>query len=217
MARQAGSRGEPEAGGRRKAVSSWADLQRDVQSIVEQINADPALAVAAAANALLALEELGYEIDPAARPEIEDRLRFRPDDAKRVTRLRSELFRTAGGPFDPSSDADVRRVLADVGVKVGRLPDTTRPRPTLQIRPPRPKSRAVVRQYAEPQPEPEWEDPLERLRDRHPIVAPLIEYRRLEAAEPRLATPDVYRAVRDGRRPVPIRRLRGVVKTDRER
>lgn len=171
-------------GGESGDVTSWEDLQREVEPIVDRINDNQSLALAAAANPIFALEELGYRIDPEARPEIEDRLRFRPPHAKRLGQLRRDLYRLVGGPFDPASDADVRRVLSAAGVQVGRP-------------------------SAEPD---DAEDPFERLRGRHPLIEPLLEYRRLEAAEPRFATRDVYIALREGRRSVPITRLRAILK-----
>lgn len=207
---------EPDGEGRQSvSVTSWEDLQREVAPIVDRINADQSLALAAAANPLFALEELGFEIDPDAQPEIEDRLRFRPPDAERLGKLRRDLHRQAGGPFDPASDADVRRVLTAAGVKVGRI--VARERPPLAFAP---------RQADEPQPkgasakqaEPDHAaDPFERLRGEHPLIEPLLEYRRLEASEPRLAARDVYKALREGSRSVPVTRLRAVIKPNRKR
>lgn len=188
MARKS-ARGPDRDGSESVNVTSWEDLQREVEPIVNRINDDQSLAIAAAANPLFALEELGYIVDPEARPEIEDRLRFRPPDAKRLGQLRRDLHRQAGSRFDPASDADVRRVLSAAGVKVGRLP-------------------------AEPE---DGKDPFERLRGQHALIEPLLEYRRLDAAEPRLATRDVYAALREGRRSVPITRLRAILKTVPER
>ena len=163
-------------------IGSWADLQDEIRSIVEEVNADPSLGLAAAANPLFALEELGYEIDPAARRGIEDRLRFGPKGAKRIATLRGQLFEQAGRAFDPIDDGDVRQALEQLGVtRKGKKGAS-----------------------------------LEDLRGQHPIVDQLLDYRRLESSEPRLAGRDMYTWVREGRQRLPVTRVRAILKQDAE-
>ena len=193
-------------------ITSWDDLHGHEREIVEALNADPALALAAAANPILAMEELGFEFDAAARPAIEARFRFRPRTAQRLGKLRGELFRAAGRPFDPTDGADVRAVLKEAGVKTparakldspGRW--TVRGSAAAEGASPRRKRRRAVEAP---------EDPLAELAGTHEIVEPLLEYRRLEASEARLAAPEVFASIRDGRRELPITGIRGRFKED---
>ena len=46
-------------------IESWAQLRRAAPQILSQLNADDRLALAAAANPLLAIERLDYVISPA--------------------------------------------------------------------------------------------------------------------------------------------------------
>jgi hypothetical protein len=177
-----------------RVIESWAELRRDIESIVDRLNASPALALAAAANPLLALAELGYEIDPAARPAIEDRLRFGQPGAKRLNKLRGEIFKHAGHPFDPTDEQDVTKVLDELGVKVDRRKRLSAQRPSAS------KPRAV--------------DPLETLKGKHPIIEPMLEYREIDRSEPRLADDEVYASVREGRVELPVTRVRGVLKAE---
>lgn len=149
-----------------KVIQSYPQLDEELESIVERLNSQPGLALAALANPLLAIEELGYELAPEAREEMEDRLRFRPPEAEHLRKLRRQVFEQAGRRFDPASDDEVGRVLfEEIGLERGKL---------------------------------------EELEGKHPIVAPLIEYRRLDRQEPRFAAPGVYRSVRAGRRKLPL-------------
>ena len=181
-------------------IDSWDQLQAEVPSILDRINASPDLAIAAAANPLYALEELGYEIAPAARPEIEERVRFGPRTVVRLRQLRERIFREAGRTFDPHSLTDVRRVFDELNLRVsdetGGYAAMAEADALLHARPPQ-----VGWQ-------PQTADPLETLRGAHPIIEPLLEYRRLEASEPHLAPRDLYREVRSGRRRTPILALR---------
>ncbi len=179
-------------------IDSWAQLQAQVDSILERLNADTGLALAAAVNPLYALEELGFQIAPHARADIEDRLRFRPRVAVRVRALREEIYRQAGRPFDLDSAEELGRILFD---RLGIVPPRASPA-RLYLRP-------LVSEPGHRGPTP---DPLDSLRGAHAIIEPLLEYRRLEASEPRLAPRTLYDDVRRGRRRLGVLRVRGRLK-----
>jgi hypothetical protein len=175
-------------------VDSWEQLQEQIQPILEQVNADPALAMAAAVNPLYAIEELGYEIEPRVRPQIEDRLRFGPRSIVRLQQLREEIFEHAGREVDLTSSDDLRQLLfEELSLPVPEPPPDTSPLPP-QI-------------GGQPRLEP-ISDPLEVLRDAHPIMEPLLEYRRLESSRPGMAPRHLYEEVREGKRRLPIRSIR---------
>ena len=50
-------------------------------------------------------------------------------------------------------------------------------------------------------------DPLEKLRSAHPIMEPLLEYRRMQSSTPRLATKELYDEIRQKKRVLPITKL----------
>ena len=75
-----------------KTISSIADVQKRIGAIIVEINTNPGLALSAAVNPILALEELGYVIDPEARSEIEERVRFSPKKAALLRELRADMF-----------------------------------------------------------------------------------------------------------------------------
>jgi hypothetical protein len=185
-------------------ITDWSQLQKQIRSLLERVHADPLLTVAAATNPLFALEELGYTIDPVARPEIEDRLRFDLHTVAELKKLRGRIFEQAGHPFEISEPDTLGRVLFEElkirppGQKGGRqrkhnAPLDTRPLPLLTRNP-------------------DVKDPLEVLRGTHPIVEPLLAYRRLEAGAPRLASRKRYDEVRRGELRFPVERIRGRLK-----
>ena len=59
-----------------RRIDTLEDLQYLGPELLKRINADQGLAVAAAANPILALSELGYELAPAVRQDLEERSRF---------------------------------------------------------------------------------------------------------------------------------------------
>jgi hypothetical protein len=188
-------------------IDSWEEAQEQVASLLEQLNANPALALAAAANPLFALEELGYEINPQVRLEFEERLRFRPRTVVRLRELRETIFKQAGHAFDLNSSAELRKVLYDE-LEIA-VPHQRPDRPE-QLHATLPDTGPLQPQLSRTQ---KAEDPLEVLRGAHPIMKPLLRYRRLEASRPRLAPRNLYEEVRQGKRRLPIRDIRGRLKS----
>src|SRR4051812_11611067 len=95
----------------KQVISSWKAAQALIPEILERLNADQPLLLAALANPLFALEELGYEIEPSFEEELIDRLRFGTKDAARIRHLRKEIFAHAGDAFDLESEDETERIL----------------------------------------------------------------------------------------------------------
>ena len=199
-----------------RRISSLQQFQRVVPAIVKAINADPELAMRAAANPLLAVEELGYTIEPDVRRLAERRVRFPKATFERLGELEKEIQAAAGEQFDIDSSKILSRVLFE---KL-KLPPPTQDSPE-QKRQTKAKAAAqyqpATRLVTDPLPprpfggEP-GADPLEVLREKHPVMKPLLEYRQLEASSARLAPPDLYERIRRGDVKSPITGLKARLK-----
>jgi hypothetical protein len=196
--------------GREDSIDSIRELRRLVPSILERINADQALALRAAANPLLALDELGYRLTPAVRAEAERMVRFPKGARERLSTLEKEIFKHAGGPFELDSPPALERVLFDQ-LKLTR-PDGG----ALLSAPAGPAQRPIQAASARGMPVlgRDFVDPLAPLAGRHPIMAPLLEYRRLDASRPKLAPRELYERIRRGDVKLPLVRLRARLKRD---
>ncbi|MFI6760629.1 hypothetical protein ACIBF5_15995 [Micromonospora sp. NPDC050417] len=172
-------------------ITSWADLQARAAEILARVNANPRLGRAAAANPMLTLGRLDYTLDPEARVAIADRLRLGPAAAERLADLRREVAGLAGRAVDPDDAEDVRHLLVELGI----VP--VAPGPVLDTNPPpwRPGGTGP--------------DPLRRLRDQHPVLAPLLDYRRISASRPRFAPEPVFTALLDGEGWAPVTEVVG--------
>lgn len=216
----------------RVVIETWEQLRERVQLILERINADPSLATAAAANPMLALEDIGFDIIPSAREAIEERFRFHPRVAVRVRQLKEEIYRHAGRHFDLSSAEELGAVLFDrLGITPGDEPPSAQVPPALKRRAKagdkrprdvaqeakhdRPRLVIDVRPLTQLPGAPPPADPLETLAGAHAIVEPLLEYRRLDASRPRLAPRDLYDEIRRGDRRLPVTRLVARLKAQR--
>ena len=182
-------------------VTSWEEIQARIEPIVAALNADTDLAIAAAANPFLALEELGIHVAPEARPEIEDRLRFSDRDRTRRRNLREAIFKAAGQTFDISDAYALYRVLAH-DLSLSPPPDED------GCAAPFPDTHPLPVQTGASEADEPPEDPLAVLEGRHPIVDPLLEYRAIDASVHRMAPQPAYEAIRKGKRETGIRDLR---------
>jgi len=178
-------------------IATLEDLQRLVPSIVKAVNADDALMKRALVNPLLALEELGYRLSDELRPQVERRVRFKVEVAHKLDALAAKVFTQAGEAFDIDSPVALEKVLFDK-LKLPRAETTAgkRASPAAPSLAPSAFKRPVV------------VDPLERLRGKHAVMTPLLEYRQLEASEPRLAPRELYERVRSGEVKLPVIRAR---------
>ncbi|GAA2184189.1 hypothetical protein [Micromonospora lupini] len=172
-------------------IDTFSDLQARAGAILARLSAAPTLAIAAATNPLLAVEHLGYQFNPDTRAGIGDRIRLGPTAAKKLADLRTTIARLVDRQVDPDDGPAVRRLLTDLGVLPGSggdEPDTDPPRW---------------------QPGGAGADPLEPFRDRHPVLVPLLEYRRISARRPRFAPPRAFAAILGGTVTTPLTAVSG--------
>lgn len=197
-------------------LTSLEALQRRVPSIVKRVNADPALALRAAANPLLALDEMGYTLPPELEHEVALRVRFNAEQISRLQALTSEIHKLAGESFDIDSPAALGHVLF-TRLKLPPLPS--------------PAQRVVIAKGAVAPPshpritaldplDPPYKvpggiappDPLEALEGKHPVIAPLLEYRAIQASVPPLASRELYDRIARGDVEGPTIRVRAKLK-----
>jgi hypothetical protein len=207
-------------------IDSVDTLRRRMRTIVAAVNEDPGLAERAAANPILALEELGYALSDRFRPEAELRARFPAPDAKRVAALRSEVEEHLGA-IDISSADSIVRALRTIDV---HLPSTVvvtngAPADVAQDEAATAKAPARVKQGrsrrkanrrridpvalvpSRPIPADAGVNLVPALRasqTAHAVIRPLADYLELEASRPGLATQRVYERLRE-RPPDPTR------------
>ncbi|MBL3596350.1 hypothetical protein JMM63_12330 [Rhodovulum sulfidophilum] len=209
-------------------MATFQDVQAAVKDIAARLNATPELARAALINPLLALEELGFELDLAARLELEDRARFSKKQSAERRKLRDEIFEAAGRVFDPGQGDVLAAVLFDelnldvAGSKrpdLSPLPIQLRAEPAAKNKIVRVKASQIASRFSVKAKEKSVakldpglidratiSDPLKALTKAHSVVPPLLAYRQLDAAVPRFAPEPLYHAVRSGKR-----RLAGIV------
>jgi hypothetical protein len=178
-------------------ISSWKEAQTVAPTVLERLNADPPLLMAAASNPILALEELGYNIAPSFREEFVDRVRFGTRGATLLRQLRKKIFSEVGVRFDLDSPTEIGRIIFDhlklhrpayAEMETFRAPDFS-----------------FTRHYEK--------EPLEPFRGQHPLVDSLLEYRQLNARAPNFATRELFDEIRAGKHRIPVVRLHARFKT----
>jgi hypothetical protein len=206
---------------RTQKIDSIEALQKVVPLIVKAVNDDQAFGLRAAANPLLAAEEMGYQIAPEIQHTAERRVRFSQENVARLGELEEQIHKLAGEPFDIDSPPELERILFKK-LKLPRPKPSSEPGDTpQQQKPPATyassarvpgKSASAPPQPAEPTQAP---DPFEELRDAHPIMPPLLEYRRIERSAPRLAPRELYERIRRGEVKMPITKIQARLKRSR--
>lgn len=207
-----------------QSIATIAELRKQLPVILEAVNSSGEVALRAALNPLLALEELGYRIDPELRPYVERRVRFEPDDAERLGALESEIHEQAGRRFAIDEPRQLAEVLfVDLELDSDEPPPTKRAakarkakgpgtRPRREITPAKLKLVRPLEPRLDPDGDPPA-DPLATFEDRHPVMRPLLEYRRVEAKRPRLASSEEYARARETGEGLPVTRVRVSLRT----
>jgi hypothetical protein len=162
-------------------INSWEDLQANVKKIISSLNKDEKLKFAAAANPILALEELGYEIAPGIRGFVEDKIRFKTKDVAKLKKLRESIFKTAGREFDIRSGSELNTVLFD---ELGLAAFD--------------EKGCHLYHFVSGRKKKESPDDLEFYKELHPIIKPLLEFRILDASVAGFCSRDTYQKIRSG-------------------
>jgi hypothetical protein len=201
-----------------RTISSMEELLQAVPEIIDAANADPALALRFAANPLFLAEELGYTLTDEMRHFAVRRVRFSAEAFERLQQLEGQVWEQAGEHFDIDSEEALEHVLF-TKLKLQRPPmpepgEVKRPKraspekeqapgevqpPTARVITAPPPARVIGHAPIV--------DALEPLRDAHPIMPPLLEYRQIEASTARLAPRAVYDRIARGDVELPVTRL----------
>jgi hypothetical protein len=196
-----------------RTIGSMEELFEAIPEIFETINADPELTIQFAANPLFLAEELGYKLSDEMRHFAARRMRFPAETFERLCHLEAQIWEHAGERFD----IDSGEALSDVLFNRLKLPP---PKPKRAPRKTKSGQEKVTESATPPAVPPTGtlaaplparvighdpiEDPLEYLRDQHPIMEPLLEYRQLEASSARLAPRPVYERIKKGEVALPM-------------
>lgn len=216
---------------RSQKIDSIEALQKVVPLIVKAVNDDEAFGLRAAANPLLAAEEMGYQIAPEIQVTAERRVRFSQENAARLGELEKQVYKLAGERFNIDSAQDLDRVLFEK-LKLPRpRPPSDEPSDIPQQTPPatyasaagvaprETRRRVAPAKPAKAPPRPvgltQAPDPLEELRGAHPVMQPLLEYRQIDRSAPRLAPRELYDRIRRGEVKMPITRIQARLKRSR--
>ncbi len=205
-------------------MNTFQDVQAAVHDIAARLNVTPELARAALINPLLALEELGFDLDLAGRLELEDRARFSKKQIAERQSLRKKIFAAAKREFDPGQEHDLAEVLFDelkLDEGISKRPDlspllvpvrvvhSSAPKKKIaRVKaskvagqfPVKAKGKSVAKRDPSLIGTVKISDPLEVLGSAHKIISPLLAYRQLDATAPRFAPASLYHAVRSGKR-----------------
>ncbi|HYN33266.1 MAG TPA: hypothetical protein VES40_11620 [Ilumatobacteraceae bacterium] len=194
------------------------DVVGAAAQIIAVFEAQPDLFLAAGANPVRAMRDAGIELSPRAGRYVALRCRFAPAEAERLDKLAQQIDEhLAGDAIDLDDDAALADALRKIGIEVDQptAPGRGEPSPDIEItavtsKPDRPTAkrkpgelhpirRSVLAAAATLPQVQRWRetqrsgpDPFARYEAAHPVMKPLLEYRRRSATQPRFAADEVY-------------------------
>ena len=183
---------------KRATIKSVTELRRIVPALLEAFNRDPQLAVLATVNPMLALEEMGYDLSPAIQKRVERAILFLPEEREKLERFEEQVYKLRGRSFDLDSPEETEAVL----FQELELKRHAEPAKALQSCGP------VASRFAALRKRTTWTDPLQPLKDAHPLMKPLLAYRALRFSRPAFAARVVFEQYRSGRRKLPVGRVK---------
>lgn len=187
-------------------ISSLREIQLQVPRILENYADDQELAFIALANPLAALEKIGYTFSAAARLEIEDRIRFGKQDAEKISKIRESIYSAAGSKFNLDSPAELKKHFKTILSKP--IPVVGKGKPTTK-KISGTKMNSILKIVGQPAEKAANEvlDPLGSYRKDHPAIGALVEYRKIDASQARLADKETITTLLANRDTVPLKNI----------
>lgn len=187
-------------------ISSLRELQRLMPRLLKETAGNDRLLLAAAANPILALAQLGYEVAPEAAREIELRARFGEEEGAAYDALEKEIRALAGDAFKP----DDRRAAQQVLERLLPRQETTKAKgKKQQAATMNGGRRKQILEAAKPLAarrvgETAVKDPLTPFAESHPVIPLLLRWREMERRAPRFAPADLFQRILDEEVDLPI-------------
>jgi DNA polymerase I-like protein with 3'-5' exonuclease and polymerase domains len=181
-----------------KRIQSFKDFHRLVPEILQRMNEDQELALRATANPLLAFREMGLRLTDEVEKEVEKILRFTPRERKQLEDLEKELHKHTEKPVDFRSNEEVGSfLLKDLKLRKAKDFKSVESSDVLET------ARILLSRKKKA-----WSDPLQELKDAHPVMPALLEYRRIYHGKPGFASKAYYNELKSGKRKLPITGIR---------
>jgi len=181
-----------------KKINSFKKFHKLIPILVKKINEDKNLGIRAAVNPLLAFEEMGYVLSKEVQKKVERFIRFTPEERKRLNELEKQIYEVAGHTFDIDSPETLEKLLFKE-LKIAKPKDIK----GLGLPEPDKAGAELIKRRKV-----KWVDPLNSLEGVHPIISPLVSYRKIQASRPGLAQRSLYEELKTGKRRLPISRIR---------
>jgi hypothetical protein len=167
-------------------LSTMKQLQKLLPDILKKQYQNKKLQKAALSNPIFALESLGYKISDDLNQEIEDRVRFNLKDQKKLIRLRLNINEITGKKVNLSSAASISDALSQT-IKTKNKNAVGK---TLDLA-------AIIKAATTPLESRLFNfnikaDALTAFKGFHSVVPLMIEYRKIQASAPQLASKKTF-------------------------
>lgn len=172
-----------------KAISTLRELQLKMPAIIKLHGNNTTIARAAIINPILALEEIGYELSASLKNELDYYIRFGPARQKKLIALEKEVYTGVGKKFDLKDEKAVEKYVHPLIAKKGKV-EFKPPKTEYSFAIKTSKTKAIFSQKKS--------DPYEIFKDAHPVMKPLLEFRKIESSVARLGSAEIFKKALKG-------------------
>ncbi|MBL7790763.1 MAG: hypothetical protein JNK77_00445 [Saprospiraceae bacterium] len=193
----------------RIAINSLKELQLQMPRILQSAKGDSRLALAAAANPLLALERLGYDLSDKASAEIEPYARYGPKGLARLKELQSAIENQLGAKAYSLDKDALKKIMEKDSNPQGKAKSQT-------LSPLLDEALDVI--FAPRRTQRKSDKGLEaRLAKAHPALTLLFEYQHLQRQHPAFASKQQFEQLLEGKTWSPFTQIEFQLKSREDR
>jgi len=172
-----------------KTISSLRELQLKMPAIIKLHGNNTNVARAAIINPVLALEEIGYELSPALKEELDYYIRFGPIRKKKLMALEEKVYAAVGKRFDLKNENAIKKYVHPLIAKKGKVKFQL---PNMDY------SFTIKTTSGKAKFNQKKADPYESYKDAHPAIQPLLEFRKIESSVARLGSTKLFKKALKG-------------------
>ncbi len=167
-------------------LTTMNQLQKLMPKILKEHGDNQKLQKAGLSNPILALEEIGYKLSNSLKKEVEYRVRFTLKNQQKLTEIRNKVNKITGRKVDLSSGISIsnslKKLIKTKTIKSGKKIFETKS--LIEVAAKLPEINLFKSKSKK--------DPLLVYRGSHEVVSLLLEYRKIEASTPRLASKTIF-------------------------
>lgn len=194
-----------------ETIQSLKDLQMRMPAIIQQYGSDNNFTQIALANPIVALERAGLQFTESAKDEIEHYVRFGREGLDKLHYLKEDIYKHLGGQIDLNNTEQVSDALMRILPQANNEQSFEYEQQTKAAYKPSPQlNRDSLKKMLRTEPKQvdnDWQDDLQPYSSSHAVLPLIIEYRKMQADNPRFAPPEQIPVIEEKLKKLPLKNV----------